>query len=190
MNMKSGVVDISKTLEFAEKHPTIPCGRNQEFRQYSKLCDTLTINIPETSGWYFWIPRKNRVSAPPIYIGKADKTDKNNSLRYRINYELKTERICFWTDIVGEKKAFDDHHNFFKHGKFDNNAKRAQKKRGSKFIIWVSDPDATTNDIGEVEDVLIYQYQPNANVKNKRQGRVVEKLKSASAIFENYRKTS
>ena len=64
----------------------------------------LSKNIPETSGWYFWMKSRDGETGRPIYIGKAGKTKKSNSLRYRINYELKTERICFWTDIYEKEK--------------------------------------------------------------------------------------
>src|SRR3989344_2015865 len=141
--MESGIVDISPILKFAQSHPVIPCGRNKEFKRYSNLCGVLTAHIPQTSGWYFWIRPKSRSPKHPIYIGKADKTSKKNSLRYRINYELKTERICFWTDVVGKKKAFNDHHNAF-NGRFDKPAARAQRKAGTKFIIWISDSDTTS----------------------------------------------
>src|SRR5882724_9452624 len=142
MNTKSGILDVSEITEFAQENQIIPCGRNRKFREYTKLCDKLTIDIPETSGWYFWVNFKRAKLENPIYIGKADKTNKKNSLRYRINYELKTERICFWTDVVGKDKAFNDHHDFFD-GKYDKGAERAQRKTGTKFIIWISDSEAT-----------------------------------------------
>ncbi len=185
--MKAGFLDTSEILKFAKDHTTVPCGRNnEEFRQYSKLCDTITAYIPETSGWYFWISSKDDRSTKPLYIGKADQTSKKNSLRYRINYELKTERICFWAEVVGVEKAFDDHHEFFR-GRYDKKSKRALSKAGTKFIIWISDPDVTPSEVREVECILINRHQPTANVQRARQSRASEKSESASAIFQKYR---
>ena len=185
--MRRGFLDLSKILKFAEERPTLPCGRNQEFRQYSKLCDAITLNIPETSGWYFWISSKNEKWGDIIYIGKADRTSKKNSLRYRINYELKTERICFWVDVVGEEKAFNDQHIFF-NGRYDKKSKRDLKKAGAKFIVWISDSDVAKHEAREVERILIDQYKPRVNVQRAQKNRAFEKAKSVSALFRGYAK--
>jgi hypothetical protein len=181
--IRAGIIDLSEIFEFVKRNSVIPCGR-LEFKLYSKLCDELTKNIPETSGWYFWMKYRDRKIDQPIYIGKAGKTKKKNSLRYRINYELKTERICFWADVAEGGKAFADQHKFYG-GRFDKSAKRAQRKVGAKFIIWISDPNIKPVEIDEVERILIDQYKPQVNMQRAKRNRAFEKAKEAADLFRS-----
>lgn len=178
--MKSGIVNVSPILEFVKENPVIPCGSNQSTRDYTKLCNILTSKIPSDSGWYFWMQSRD---LNPIYIGKADKTRKNNSLKYRINYELRTERICFWSDIIGKNKAFQDHHDAYD-GKFDKSAIRAQRKNGTKFIVWISDASANQLEIKDVERILIDIFKPKVNVQRANKSRAFEKSEIVSNLFK------
>jgi len=178
-NLDAGVISLAPISEFVESHRVIPHGRDG-FREYSAVCDKLTEHVPKTSGWYLWLPSRRR-SNTPIYIGKAEKTMKGNSLRYRIDYELKTERICFWAKRYGEK-AFDDHHRFYG-GRYDSGARRAIKKGDGQFIIWISDPDASSAEVREVERILINRFQPRVNVQRAKRSRAFEKANEATSLL-------
>jgi len=181
--IKSGTIDLSKIIKFARRNQIIPAGRSIVYKNYSRLCDSLVKDIPTTSGWYFWVTSREKISHP-IYIGKATLTKKNNSLRYRIANELKTERIAFWAAIVGKEKSFNDHHKSYPHGKFDKGAIRAQRKSGARFIFWISDKNVTSSEVNEVERILIDKYEPEVNVQRAKRSRAFDKVKVISFLFK------
>ncbi len=164
--MQSGHLNTFPILEFAAKHPLIPGGKNPGVRLYGKLCGELTKNIPQISGWYFWGCFNERSIWNFIYIGKAENTGHIASLRYRIADELKTERMCFWAEVVGDQKTFADQSSAFV-GRFDQDAKRALRKKGSHFIIWVGDFSLPRKQIEPEEKILISRYGPPGNKMHK-----------------------
>lgn len=161
--MTSGYISLFPLFGFIAKTPKIVGGKNKGFRPYTRICRELTKDIPKENGWYFWGRFDKNSNWECLYIGKSEKTKKKSgSLYYRINYELMTERIAFWAHIVGEKKAFQDHHDAFD-GRFDKGARRAIRKAGAHFIIWISKSKASPKEVRNEEKALIRYWKPLCN---------------------------
>src|SRR3989338_5953729 len=162
--MDSGHISLFSIFKFIAKHLSGMRWRNTQFRPYSSLCKKLTNSIPEQSGWYFWGRFDKNSKWECIYVGRSKHTEKGWGLHHRIIDEIKEERIAFWAYVVGDKKAFSDQSKAFDR-KYDSSAKRALKKKGTHFIIWVSDPTVTLEGVLAEESALVDYYKPLSNIQ-------------------------
>lgn len=181
--MNSGYINLFPIFEFIAKHPSGMRWRNTQFRPYSFLCDRLTDSIPVQSGWYFWGEFNAESSWECVYVGKSEHTEKGWGLRHRIKDELKEERIAFWAYVVGDKKAFFDQSKAF-NGKYDSAAKRALKKKGAHFIIWISDPTVTSEQMLTEEKILLGYYKSSNNIQRGGVRSITKRTRQIIALVD------
>lgn len=175
-NMKSGYINLFPIFEFIAKHPSGMRWRNTQLRPYGSLCSRLTESISKQSGWYFWGKFNAKSNWECIYIGKSEHTEKGWGLYHRIKDELKEERVAFWAYVVGEKKAFSDQSKAYQ-GRFDYAAKRALRKKGTHFLVWINDPTVTFEQVVAEEKALIGYYKPSSNIQRGRAKGTTKKTK-------------
>lgn len=188
MKFKSGYLNTAPILQFANNYRIIPGGKNPGMLLYTKeVINLLTKNIPLTSGWYSWgyFDFKNKWQT--LYVGKAYNTGRIASLKYRITDELKEERACFWATAVGDKKVFLDHRHAF-NGKYDKYVKRALRKKGTDFIIWVATDESSHEEIKNIEKGLIDYFKPLVNIQKSKKFIKTPSLNKAINQFEKEQK--
>jgi len=164
--IKSGFIRLGPIHDYIRAHLEVPRGK-QEFRGYSETCERILLEVPETQGWYFWGKFNNEKRWKHIYIGMAGY--KKLKLHSRIKEELKDERVAFWADVWGRRKAAESHMRNY-HGKYQWEMERALEKKGTEYIIWISDESATPKEIRNEESILIQRLDPSAN-KDRRGNR-------------------
>ncbi len=178
--MESGFINLKPILGHIKIHPKVPKGK-KEFRGYSEICDKILSKVPEIQGWYFWGRLDNWKKWKHIYIGMAGY--KKIKLHGRIKEELKDERVAFWADIWGRRRTIKSHNQRYP-GKYQWEMERALEKRGTKYIIWVSDKSAVPKEVKNEESVLIQKLNPSANRDHPGNSRPTKKTSVIKRFLE------
>lgn len=163
-------INLDKLLSFIETDPHCEAfaHKSQEGSAFGKLVVEVASNIPDEKGLYIWGAFNDDLRWRSVYVGKAHK-QKTNSLKVRIVKELKNERAALWQTVHQKPEEFfvDRWLHHYREREGANGSRRhvskALRKRDTRYIIAVSTPDLTDEDIPSVEAWLIRKFQPSAN---------------------------
>ncbi|MFA5802920.1 MAG: hypothetical protein WC911_10695 [Thermoleophilia bacterium] len=162
--METGIIHLEELYHYIRQNRDIPHRTNDKnvYRPFKALIEKAVTNIPKKTGWYYWVDFGAVVR--PVYIGKSDSSTTWN-LYTRIEEELSEEYVALWATVHNEQEMLETFSRKY-NNKYDNNHKRALKKRGVTHILWVSVSNALDNhEIKSIEDKLIETFQPIANAK-------------------------
>lgn len=167
-NLSSGIVSLKSAYNLIKENPDPPHRKNDIilYSAYRKIIRSAIDQIPYEAGWYAWIapnPKDIEKDEQNLvrYIGQSQKR-KTSSLRARIEEELLEESVAFWATLHDEDKVLLSLNTKYKN-KYNANHRRSIKKKGVKFIIWISGQNISDGELDIVEQKLINDYNPSAN---------------------------
>ena len=71
--METGIISLHEFYGYISKNKDIPHRLKDRniYKPFKVLIDKSIRNVPEKTGWYFWLNMQNNTI--PIYIGKSDR---------------------------------------------------------------------------------------------------------------------
>lgn len=164
--METGIVCLDEMYSYIRKNPEVPHRTNDRdiYRPFKSIIEQAVKNVPKKTGWYYWVEVGERVR--PVYIGKSDSSTSWN-LYTRIEEELSEEYVALWATVHDEQKMLEIFSKKY-NNKYDNNHRRAVKKKGVTHILWAAVPHSLDNaEIKFIENKLIELFQPIANIQRR-----------------------
>lgn len=160
--MNKGTFDLKPIIDFARKNPEVPHRTKDRniYIPYRKIVKKILKEVPNKEpGWYCWFSSLQEV----IYIGQASKR-KTSSLYARLLEELLEEYVAFWIAVnKNAAKQLSEKYN----RKYQANIDRAELKKNTRYIAWVSNQTISDGVLDIVEQKLINDLNPSANKDQK-----------------------
>lgn len=163
-------VSLASLYDFCQTDPDCSAflGKSAPGRAYGKLAAEIARAFPIEKGFYLWGFFDEKRQWRSVYVGKAH-FGKTNSLRARIEKELKNERSFVWLGLRPDAYDYLVGRWLAAYKEWDGSSKSAQhvKKALRKFrtthIVAVSTPGLSDEDVRGVEAHLIAHFGPSAN---------------------------
>ncbi|SEI60101.1 hypothetical protein SAMN05518849_101235 [Sphingobium sp. AP50] len=163
-------VSLASLYDFCRADPECSAflGKSPLGRAYGKLAAEIARAFPIEKGFYLWGFFDEKQQWRSVYVGKAH-LGKTNSIRARIEKELKNERSFVWLGLRPDGYAYfvdrwlSAYQEWDGSSKSEQHVKKALLKSRTTHIVAVSTPGLSDEHVRGVEAHLIAQFKPTAN---------------------------